>query len=309
MRTRGKNILEVVFNTSLVKITKLGTSDDTAEVWCKLESENPGGSVKDRIALAMIEDGEDRGLIKRDTVIIEPTSGNTGIGLAMVCAARGYRLILTMPESMSQERKTLLRAFGAELVLTPGPNGMRGAIEQAKQLAAQEKNVFMPQQFENPANPEVHRKTTAPEIIQALGGVPDVFVSGVGTGGTITGVGEVFKQANPTVKIVAVEPAESPVLSGGKPGPHRIQGIGAGFVPTILNRSIIDEVATISYEQAKSMAQRLAKEEGILAGVSSGGAVQVALQIALKLPAGKKVVTVLPSYGERYLSTGLFEVS
>ncbi len=305
MKQLGNNVLELVYNTSLVRLTKF-VSPGGAEVWAKLEGENPAGSVKDRIALNMIQDGEKRGLINAETVVVEPTSGNTGIGLAMVCASRGYRLILTMPETMSQERKTLLRAFGAELILTPGPKGMRGAIERAHELAEKESNVFMPQQFKNPANPEVHRKTTAPEIIKALGGVPDAFVAGVGTGGTITGVGEAFKKENPQCLIVAIEPKESPVLSGGKAGPHRIQGIGAGFVPDILNREVIDEVVLIDYETSQAMSQRLAKEEGILAGISSGSAVAVALQVSQRLGAGKRVVTVLPSHGERYLSTGLF---
>lgn len=304
----GENVLDLIFNTSLVRIQKL-LSPEAAELWGKMEGENPGGSVKDRIALNMILDGEKRGLIEKDTVIVEPTSGNTGIGLAMVCASRGYRLILTMPESMSQERKTLLRAYGAELVLTPGPKGMQGSILKAQEIAAQHKKVFLPQQFDNPANSEVHRKTTAPEIIKALGGVPDVFLAGVGTGGTITGVGEVFKKEKPDVRIVALEPKESPVLSGGKAGPHRIQGIGAGFVPSILNREVIDEIVQVDYETAKVMAQKLAKEEGILVGISSGAAVYASIQIAEKLGKGKKVVTVLPSHGERYLSTGLYDRS
>ncbi len=306
MKPAGADILDLVFNTSMVKLNKL-PSPQAAQVWGKMEGENPGGSVKDRIGLNMILEGEKQGLITKDTVIIEPTSGNTGIGLAMVCASRGYRLILTMPETMSQERKTLLRAYGAELVLTPGPRGMKGAMDVANDLAAKEKKVFMPGQFRNPANPDVHRKTTAPEIMKALGDVPDVFVAGVGTGGTITGVGEIFKKEKSSVRIVAVEPEESPVLSGGKPGPHRIQGIGAGFIPEILNRDIIDEIVRVDYEASKKMAQRLAQEEGILVGVSSGSAVKVSLEIAEKLGKGKRVVTVLPSHGERYLSTGLFD--
>ncbi|MDX1386472.1 MAG: cysteine synthase A [bacterium] len=306
MKAAGQNILELVFHTSLVRLKKL-EGEDSAEVWGKLEGENPGGSVKDRIALNMILDAEKRGAIDPETVIIEPTSGNTGIGLAMVCASRGYRLILTMPETMSQERKTLLRAFGAELVLTPGPKGMKGSIEKAQDLAEKENRVFMPQQFKNPANPDVHRKTTAPEIIEALGGIPDAFVAGVGTGGTITGVGEVFKEGRPDVQIFAVEPEESPVLSGGQPGPHRIQGIGAGFVPDILNRDVIDEILKVNYETSKAMSQRLAQEEGVLVGVSSGSAVHLALQVAKRLGKGKRVVTILPSNGERYLSTGLYE--
>jgi len=302
----GENILELVGKTPLVRINRMGSASGAA-LWGKMESENPGGSVKDRIGLSMILDGEKRGLIDRDTVIVEPTSGNTGIGLAMVCAARGYRLILTMPETMSQERKNMLQAYGAELVLTPGPKGMKGAIDKATEIAEQEKKIFMPQQFKNPANPEVHRQTTSLEIIEALGDVPDVFIAGVGTGGTITGVGEVFKQRKPGVRIIAVEPVESAVLSGGKAGPHKIQGIGAGFVPDILNRDVIDEIITVSYEDAKHTSQQLGKKEGVLVGVSSGAAVWAALQIAEKLGKGKSVVTVLPSTGERYLSTGLFE--
>lgn len=302
----GKNVLDLVFNTSMVQITKL-VPEGSAQIWAKVEGENPGGSVKDRIGLNMILDAEKKGLLNSQTLVVEPTSGNTGIGLAMVCAARGYPLVLTMPETMSQERKILLKAYGAQLVLTPGIKGMKGAIEKAQELAEQEKKVFMPQQFKNPANPEIHRKTTAPEIMKALGGVPDILVAGVGTGGTITGVGEVFKKENPQVKIVAVEPSESPVLSGGKPGPHRIQGIGAGFVPDILNREIIDEVITVSYEESKAMAQKLAKVEGLLMGVSSGAALHASLKIAQQVGTGKKVATVFASNGERYLSTGLFE--
>ena len=302
----GQNILDLVFDTPMVKLRKL-IGEDAAELWGKMESENPAGSVKDRIGLNMILDGEKRGLITPETVIIEPTSGNTGIGLAMTCAARGYRLILTMPETMSQERKTLLRAYGAELVLTPGPKGMRGAIERANELAEKEGKAFMPQQFKNPANPEVHRRTTAREIIAALGEVPDVFVAGVGTGGTITGVGEVFKKEKPSVRIVAIEPSESPVLSGGPAGPHKIQGIGAGFVPEILNRDVIDEVVTVSYEQARGVARALAEKEGLFVGISSGAAIFASIPIAQKLGKGKRVVTILPSTGERYLSTGLFD--
>jgi cysteine synthase A len=292
----------------LVQIRRL-VSPNAAKLWGKLESENPGGSVKDRASLSMIVDGEKRGLITPDTVIIEPTSGNTGVGLALVCAARGYQLILTMPETMSQERKTLLRAYGAELVLTPGLRGMRGSIEKATEIAGNIPKVFMPQQFKNPANPEAHRKTTAQEILKALGDVPDVFVAGVGTGGTITGVGEVFKKLKPSVKIVAIEPAESAVLSGQKPGPHKIQGIGAGFIPENLNRDIIDEIVTVTYPEAKKTSLALAQKEGILVGVSSGAAIYVSLSIAEKLGKGKTVVTVLPSTGERYLSTGLYDAS
>jgi cysteine synthase A len=302
----GENILELVFKTPLVRINRL-VGNGSAALWGKMESENPGGSVKDRIGLNMILDGERRGLIDKNTVIIEPTSGNTGIGLAMVCAARGYRLVLTMPETMSQERKTMLQAYGAELVLTPGPKGMKGSIDKAMELMEKEPKAFMPQQFKNPANPEVHRRTTAVEIIEALGDVPDVFVAGVGTGGTITGVGEVFKSKKPSVRIIAIEPTESAVLSGGKAGPHKIQGIGAGFVPDILNRDIIDEIITVNYEDAKRTSQALAQKEGIFVGISSGAAIWASLPIAERLGKGKTVVTVLPSTGERYLSTGLFE--
>lgn len=306
MKIRGETILDLVGNTSMVRVQSMSSSH-ASQIWAKIESENPGGSVKDRIALNMILDAEKKGLIDADTVIIEPTSGNTGIGLAMVCASRGYRLILTMPETMSEERKSLLRAFGAELILTPGPKGMRGAIEKVEEIAEKETKPFLPQQFKNPANPEVHRNTTAPEIINALEGVPDVFIAGVGTGGTITGVGEVFKKEKSSVRIIAVEPSESPVLSGGKPGPHRIQGIGAGFVPEVLNRDVIDEVCQVSYEEAKGFSQMLAKKEGILAGVSSGAVMKVALDFAEKMGSNVKIATVFPSYGERYLSTGLFQ--
>ena len=306
MTKLGNNILELVFNTPMVKINRL-VSGNAATLWGKMESENPGGSVKDRIGLNMILDAEQKGLIQPDTTIIEPTSGNTGIGLALVCAARGYRLILTMPETMSQERKSMLQGYGAELLLSPGTKGMRGAIELATELAEKESKVFMPQQFKNPANPEVHRRTTAVEIINALGDVPDVFIAGVGTGGTITGVGEVFKKQKSSVRVIALEPAESPVLSGGKPGPHKIQGIGAGFVPDILNRDIIDEVIQVSYEDAKKTSQLLARKEGVFVGVSSGAAIWAAIPVAEKLGKGKSVVAILPSTGERYLSTGLFD--
>ncbi len=306
MARHGQQILEVIGNTPLVRIQRL-VSPQAAALWAKMENENPGGSVKDRASLSMITDGEKRGLITPETVIIEPTSGNTGVGLAMVCAARGYRLILTMPETMSQERKTLLRAYGAELVLTPGLRGMRGSIERAMELAEKESKVYMPQQFKNPANPEAHRKTTSQEILQALGDVPDLFIAGVGTGGTITGVGEVFKKLKPSMKIVAIEPAESAVLSGGRAGPHKIQGIGAGFIPDILNRDIIDEIVTVTYSEAKKTSCALAQKEGILAGVSSGAAIFVSLSYAERLGKGKTIVTVLPSTGERYLSTGLYD--
>jgi cysteine synthase A len=277
----------------------------SATIWAKLERANPGGSVKDRIARAMVEAAEQAGLLQPGGTLVEPTSGNTGIGLAMVAAVKGYRLILTMPETMSAERRALLTAYGAELVLTPGAEGMRGAIARAEELVRQH-GYYMPQQFRNAANPEVHRRTTAREILEQVGQV-DAFVAGVGTGGTITGVGEVLKQALPGVLVVAVEPAASPVLSGGEPGRHRIQGIGAGFVPEIVNSGVIDEIVRVLDEDATQTARRLARREGILAGISSGAAAWAALEIAQRLGEGKAVVTVFPDTGERYLSTGLFD--
>jgi cysteine synthase A len=301
------NITETVGNTPLVRLHKINAGC-FAEIVAKLESFNPNSSVKDRISFAMIQDAESRGLVKKGTVIIEPTSGNTGIGLACVCAQRGYRLILTMPETMSMERRNLLRAFGAELVLTPGPDGMNGAIKKAEEIVAATKDSFMPQQFKNPANPEIHRKTTAQEIWRDTGGQIDIFVAGVGTGGTITGVGETLKGLKPQIKVIAVEPAESPVLSGGRPGPHKIQGIGAGFVPEILNTKIIDEIIKIKSDDAGTTARRAAVEEGILCGISCGAALHAAIQVAQrKENKGKMVVVVLPDFGERYLSTWLFE--
>jgi len=301
------NITETIGNTPLVRLNKL-TSDVKATVLVKLEFFNPLSSVKDRIGVAMIEDGERRGLINKDTVIIEPTSGNTGIALAFVCAARGYKLILTMPDTMSVERRKLLKSLGAQLVLTEGALGMRGAVEKAEALARETQNSYVPQQFKNPANAEIHRRTTAEEIWRDTDGEVDVFIAGVGTGGTLTGVGEVLKRRNPAVKIIALEPVESPVLSGGKPGAHKIQGIGAGFVPEVLNREVIDEIIAVSSVDAGVIARRLAKEEGILAGISSGAAVWAALEVARRPEfAGKTIVTVLPSCGERYLSTWLFE--
>ncbi len=299
------SILDLIGRTPIVKANKI-SGPDAADLYMKLEFYNPTGSVKDRIAWSMVKDAEEQGLIKPNTVIIEPTSGNTGIGLAMVAAARGYRLILVMPDTMSVERRALLNAFGAELVLTPGAKGMKGALERTEQLAAERSNSFVPQQFENPANPAVHRATTAREIHDAFGDSLDAFVAGVGTGGTITGVAEVYKEIRPDLHVVAVEPVDSPVLSGGEPGPHKIQGIGAGFVPAVLNREAVDEVISVATDDAFAMARRLAKEEGILAGISSGANCHAALDVARRLGKGKKVLTVLPSTGERYLSTPLF---
>jgi cysteine synthase len=291
--------------TPLVRINKL--SPGGATILAKLESRNPCHSVKDRIALAMIEDAESRGLIKQDTVIIEPTSGNTGIGLAFVCAARGYHLILTMPESMSIERRKILAMFGAKIVLTPAAEGMRGAVKKAEQLVAETPNAFMPQQFNNPANPQVHRETTAEEIWADTDGKVDFFVAGVGTGGTITGCGEVLKSRNKNLKVVAVEPADSPVLSGGKPGPHKIQGIGPGFVPGVLNREIIDEIIQVTNQDAMETARQLASKEGILSGISSGAAVWAAVQVSQRTEnQGKTIVVILPDTGERYISTEMF---
>ncbi|MGM9986986.1 MAG: cysteine synthase A [Bacillaceae bacterium] len=298
------SVYELIGKTPIVKLNNL-VDENSADVYVKLEFMNPGSSVKDRIALAMIEDAEKKGILKAGATIIEPTSGNTGIGLAMVAAAKGYKAILVMPETMSIERRNLLRAYGAELVLTPGPEGMKGAIAKATQLA-EEKGYYMPQQFNNEANPEVHRLTTGPEIVEQMGDQLDAFVAGIGTGGTITGVGSVLKEHYPNVKIVAVEPADSPVLSGGKPGPHKIQGIGAGFVPTILDTHIYDEIAQVTTEQAFEFARKVGKEEGILVGISSGAAIYTALEVAKKLGKGKKVLAIIPSNGERYLSTPLY---
>lgn len=304
MQVAGE-VTELIGRTPLVRLNRL-VAPGWAEVYLKLEAFNPGGSVKDRIAWSMIKAAEASGKLQPGSTVVEPTSGNTGIGLAMVCAARGYRLILVMPDSMSLERQKLLAALGAEVVLTPGSQGMRGAILKAEELVAENRGFFMPQQFENPANPQVHRETTAVEIWEQMQGQIDVFVAGVGTGGTITGVGEVLKEKNPGVRVVAVEPAASPVLSGGEPGLHKIQGIGAGFIPAILNRSVIDAVATVTNEEAIEAARRLAMEEGILAGISSGAAVHVALQEAKRAGPGRKVVVIAPDTGERYLSTELF---
>ncbi len=300
-----KDILSLIGHTPLVKINRL-TSKDDAELWAKLEGFNPGGSVKDRIALSMVETAEKEGRLNPGGTIIEPTSGNTGIGLAMVGAVKGYRVILTMSERMSMERRDILRAYGAELILTPGEKGMLGAVERAEEICKENPDYFMPLQFENPANPGAHRKTTVPEIIDSLGGVPEAFVAGVGTGGTITGVGEVLREKRPGIWITAVEPYGSAVLSGGEPGPHKIAGIGAGFYPGVLNTKIYDEVIPVKDEDAIEAMRRLALKEGILAGVSSGAAVWAALTVARRLGRGKKVVVILPDRGDRYLSTGFF---
>lgn len=303
----AKNVTELIGNTPLVKLNRM-TTGSFAEVVAKLESFNPCSSVKDRIAVSMIKAAEEQGLIKKDTVIIEPTSGNTGIALAFVCASRGYKLILTMPETMSVERRHILSIFGAELILTPGPEGMRGAIGKAEQLVAENKNYFMPQQFKNPANPKIHREATAEEIWRDTDGKIDFLVAGVGTGGTITGVAEVIKKKKPGFKAVAVEPADSPVLSGGKAGPHKIQGIGAGFIPEIMKLELVDEIVKVTNDDAGATARRLAREEGILAGISSGAATWAALEVA-KRPENKKklIVVILPDTGERYISTWLFQ--
>lgn len=298
------SIIDLIGQTPMVRLKRMA-EHNMADVYVKLEYFNPGGSVKDRIAWGMIKDAEERGLLKEDGTIVEPTSGNTGIGLAMIAAARGYRLIIVMPETMSMERRLLMTAYGAEIVLTPGAAGMKGAIEEAKRLVQVNPGYFMPQQFENPANPATHREGTAPEILRQVPDL-DALVAGIGTGGTITGIAEVFKRQKPTLKIYGVEPAASPVLSGGNPGPHKIQGIGAGFVPEVLRRDLIDEVIKISNEEAMTIARRLPREEGLLVGISSGAAVAAALQVARKLGPGKKVVAIAPDTGERYLSTELF---
>lgn len=304
-----QSITDLIGDTPLVRLNRI-VPEDSAEIYVKLEYQNPGSSVKDRIAISMVEVAESEGKLKPGDTIVEPTSGNTGIGLAMVAAAKGYKAILVMPETMSIERRNLLRAYGAELVLTPGSEGMNGAVRKAEELVAENPGYFMPQQFKNQANVKIHRETTGPEIVEAihsLDGKLDAFVAGIGTGGTISGAGEVLKESFPNIKIVAVEPAASPILSGGKPGPHKIQGIGANFIPEILNREIYDVVQTVDNDEAFETARRVAKEEGILCGISSGAAIFAALKVAKELGKGKRVVAVVPSNGERYLSTPLFQ--
>lgn len=302
----ANSVVDLIGQTPIVKLNRL-TDDSSADVYLKLEYMNPGSSVKDRIALAMIEAAEQSGDLKPGSTLIEPTSGNTGIGLAMVAAAKGYKAILVMPETMSLERRNLLRAYGAELVLTPGPEGMGGAIRKAEELA-KENGYFLPQQFKNVSNPEVHRNTTGPEIVAAFGDEGlDAFIAGIGTGGTITGAGEVLKEKYKDIKIYAIEPTDSPVLSGGKPGPHKIQGLAAGFIPEILNTEVYDEIIQVTTEQAFEHARKAGKEEGILGGISSGAAIYAALKVAKELGKGKKVLAVIPSNGERYLSTALYQ--
>lgn len=304
----AKNLTELIGKTPLLELSNFNSLHNAyATITAKLEYFNPTGSVKDRIGYSMIKDAEEKGLINKDTTIIEPTSGNTGIALAFIAAAKGYKLILTMPETMSVERRNLLRALGAEIVLTPGASGMTGAINKAAEIKENIPHSFIPQQFKNPANPEIHRKTTAEEIWNDTQGKVDIFIAGIGTGGTITGVGEVLKKRNPLIRIIAVEPADSPVLSGGNPGPHKIQGIGAGFVPDVLNKSVIDEIIKVKNEDAFEISRQLARTEGLLVGISSGAAAYAALQVAQRLEnKGKNIIVILPDTGERYLSTALY---
>ncbi|WII37697.1 cysteine synthase A [Paenibacillus thiaminolyticus] len=302
------NVTELIGDTPLVRLNRI-VPEGSAEIYVKLEYQNPGASVKDRIAISMIEVAEQEGVLKPGDTIVEPTSGNTGIGLAMVAAAKGYKAILVMPETMSIERRNLLRAYGADLVLTPGAEGMNGAVRKAEELVQENPSYFMPQQFKNKANVKVHRETTGPEIVEAirsLDGRLDAFVAGIGTGGTISGTGEVLKENFPGIRVVAVEPSASPLLSGGKPGPHKIQGIGANFIPDILNRNVYDQIIAVDNEDAFEVARQVAKSEGILCGISSGAAIHAALQVARELGEGKRVIAVVPSNGERYLSTPLF---
>ncbi len=302
----ANSITDLIGNTPMIKLNKL-TPKDGADIYLKLEFFNPGSSVKDRIALSMIETAEREGILKEGGTIVEPTSGNTGIGLAMIGASKGYKVILVMPDTMSIERRKLLKAFGADLVLTEGVKGMKGAIEKAEEMAKENTEYFVPQQFKNLANPEVHRRTTAVEILEQMDEDFDMFISGVGTGGTITGVGEVLKKKLKDVKIVAVEPTGSPVLSGGNPGPHKIQGIGAGFIPETLNTDVIDEIVKVKDDDAYKAARNVALEEGILVGISSGAAIHAAIEKSIELGEGKKIVVIIPSYGERYLSTPLYD--
>ncbi|MCY0876200.1 MAG: cysteine synthase A [Firmicutes bacterium] len=302
-----QSVIELIGKTPIVRLRKV-VPEGAADVYVKLEWMNPGGSIKDRIALAMVEDAERSGLLKPGGVIVEPTSGNTGIGLAMVAAAKGYHAVLVMPDTMSMERRSLLRAYGADLVLTPGIEGMRGAIAKAEEIAASDPKYYLPAQFDNPSNVRAHRDTTGPEIVRQMEGRLDAFVASVGTGGTITGVGQILHKEIPECKIVAVEPKESPVLSGGAPGPHKIQGIGAGFVPSILDTGLLDQIVTVESEQAFVMARQVAREEGLLVGISSGAAIHAAIEVAKLLGTGRRVLTISASNGERYLSTALYQL-